>query len=245
MNRKYPIKMFIFGVILNFLIRNFFLFVPGVVLCLVGIAVRNCLYIGLAMLIFDLILSVYYQFQIRKEVLSESDNPEFNELMDAFCDPDNPNAFKEKIDEKIRAAAEEPDDHQEILQKLVVYRTLKEAIRDGMTLEEMIDAFARMCEIPVGDPDDLLFETGSYNFTGEKMFHFCLVRQFQFLDEDEYVQLHLRVLYAPSARTALLYRVKWASLTKGDFFDMVKSSRAFKTVKEMPIAGVEIRVEET
>ena len=91
----------------------------------------------------------------------------------------------------------------------------------------------------------LLFETGNYNFSGEKMFYFSLARQFQFLDDNEYVQLRLEVTYAPSPKTALCYTTKWGSLTDGDFFAMVKGSRAFRIVRGLPIAEVNVRVEET
>lgn len=245
MNRKYTLKQFLLGLVINVVIFHFYLFIPGVILCLIGIAVKHCLYIGIALLIFDLIISFISQLKIRKTILSDSDDPEFNDLMDAYCDPDDPDAFKEKIDEKIRSAQEQTDDHQNFLEKLVVYRTLKASIHVGMTLEEMIDAFAEMCKISVGEPDDLLFETGNYNFTGEKMFYFSLARQFQFLDDNEYVQLRLEVTYAPSPKTALCYTTKWGSLTDGDFFAMVKGSRAFRIARGLPIAEVNVRIEET
>lgn len=240
MKRNYPWQMFVLGVCLNFLIRNFLLFLAGIVLCILGIWFRTCLYMGVAVLILDLILSVIQQIEIRQEVLAESDNPEFNEVMDAFYGSDE-EAFKAALEQEEQALAE----RQAILQKLVVYRTLRGSITEDMTLEQMVDAFEKMCEISVGEPDDLLFETGTYDFTGEKLFYFSLVRQFQFLDQDEYVQLHLDVLYQPSHKTALLRRATWGSLTEGNFFDMVRGSRAFQTVRELPILRVDVRVEET
>lgn len=245
MNRKYTLKQFIVGLVLNFTVFHFYLFIPGVILCLIGIAFKKCLWIGLAMLLFDLIISLHSQLQIRKTILTDSDNEEFNELMDAYCDPDDPDLLKKKVEEKIHAAAQERDDHQEILQKLVVYRTLNAAIHDGMTLDEMIDAFAEMCKIPVGEPDDLLYETGNYDFTGEKRFYISLVRQFQFLDEDEYVQLRLDISYAPSVKTALCRSVKWGSLVQGNFFEMVKDSRSFRIARELPMIEARVSVEET
>ena len=139
----------------------------------------------------------------------------------------------------------EQAESQALLQKLVVYRTLRASIQDSMTLDAMIDAFAEMCRTSVGDPDDLLFETGTYDFTGENMFYFSLVRQFQFMDEDEYVQLHLDVLYTPSPKTWMLRCAEWDSLTKGDFFEMVRSSRAYQAVKDLPIAKVDVNIFET
>ena len=131
------------------------------------------------------------------------------------------------------------------LKSLVVYRILQNSIHDGMTLEEMIDAFARMCETSVGDPDDLLFETGTFNFTGEKLFYFSLVRQFKFLSDDEYVQLRLDVTYSPSIRTALLFKTKWDSQVDGDFFEMVKTSSAFAAVKDATPVHAEVQITET
>lgn len=43
MNRKYPFKMFLLGLLLNFFIRYALLFLPGLVLCLIGIWCKKCL----------------------------------------------------------------------------------------------------------------------------------------------------------------------------------------------------------
>lgn len=140
---------------------------------------------------------------------------------------------------------ERAEAHRAPLKSLVVYRILNDSIRDGMSLEEMIDAFSRMCETSVGEPDDLLFETGVFDFTGEKMFHFSLVRQFQFLDENEYVQLHLEILYSPRPLLKLLYGTKWGTPSDGSFFEHVRNSPAYKAVQNLPIAGVVVRIDET
>ena len=119
------------------------------------------------------------------------------------------------------------------------------AASHGMTLEELIGAFQDMCTVSVGEPDGLLFETGTYDFTGEKLFYFTLARQFQFMDDNEYVQLRMNVLFLPTAATRHLYSVKWGNQTKGDFWGKVQRSRAYKAVKDLPIYKVEILVEDT
>ena len=134
---------------------------------------------------------------------------------------------------------------QEELEQLPVFLALRDSIKDGMTLDEMIDAFVAMCRLSVGEPDDLLFETGTYNFTGKKRFYFSLVRQFQYKSGDEYIQLHLDICYTPSPATARICDTEWGSLLEGDFFDMVRSSTAYEKVKDQPIAGIEVRIEET
>lgn len=134
---------------------------------------------------------------------------------------------------------------QEELELLPVFLALRDSIKDGMTLDEMIDAFVAMCRLSVGDPDDLLFETGTYNFTGKKLFYFSLVRQFQYKNGDEYIQLHLDICYTPSPATARICDTEWGSLLEGDFFDMVRSSTAYEKVKDQHIASIEVRIEET
>ena len=162
-----------------------------------------------------------------------------------------PDFLPKKIDELISSDDTEFVDDlgdevsQKELEQLPVFLALQNALKEGMALDELIDAFAAMCKLPVGDPDDLLFETGTFDFTGKKLFYFSLVRQFRFRDEDEFVQLHLDVRYAPSPATKRLSCTEWSSLTERDFFDLVRSSAAYHAVKEMPVAQVEIYIEET
>lgn len=181
--------------------------------------------IGIILLLWGIRLFFRYKMYSPESSMTEEEKEEFAR-------------FREQ-EEKEQAES------QAILQKLVVYRTLRASIHAGMSLEEMIDAFAEMCRISVGDPDNLLFEAGTYSFTGEKMFYFSLVRQFQFMDAEEYVQLRLDVLYAPEPKTRLLHCTRWDSRIDGDFFTMVKESRVYEAVQNLPIAKVDIRIEET
>ena len=103
MERKYPTKMFWFFVLTNFLFHFFYLSIPGIILCIVGIWVKTCLWIGLAILGLDVILSIIEQLRIRKAAVTPSDNPQFNELMDAFCGPDGLEAVRRIVDAKIEA----------------------------------------------------------------------------------------------------------------------------------------------
>ena len=104
MERKYPTKMFWLFVLTSFLFHYFYLSIPGIILCIVGIWVKSCLWIGLAILGLDAILSIFEQLRIRKAAVTPSDNPEFNELMDAFCSSDGFEAFGKVLDEKIKAS---------------------------------------------------------------------------------------------------------------------------------------------
>lgn len=150
-----------------------------------------------------------------------------------------------KWEDAMALERERAETRQAPLKSLTVYRNLNNAIHDGMALEEMIDAFSQMCQTSVGEPDDLLFETGTYSFTGESLFYFSLVRQFKFMSGDEYVQLHLDVLYTPGLVTSPLFDTTWDSQVDGDFFEMVKSSRAYKVVKDMTPVQVNVWIDET
>ena len=103
MERKYPTKMFWLFVLTNFLLHFFYLSIPGIILCIVGIWAKPCLWIGLAILGLDVILSIIEQLRIRKAAVTPSDNPEFNELMDAFCSPDGLEAVRRIVEAKIEA----------------------------------------------------------------------------------------------------------------------------------------------
>ena len=103
MERKYPTKMFWLFVLTNFLFHFFYLSIPGIILCIVGIRIKSCLWIGVAILGLDVILSIIEQLRIRKAAVTPSDNPEFNELMDAFCSPDGLEAVRRIVDAKIEA----------------------------------------------------------------------------------------------------------------------------------------------
>lgn len=245
MNRKYPLSFFLFGMVMNFFLHYFYLFIPGAVLCIIGIWKLPCLFIGLAILGLDLVLSFMDQIEIRKASLSESDNQEYNEIMDA-CFGDNPKGIMELLAQKMEDTEEDREKRQKMMESLVVYRQLQQTIHDGMTLDEMIDAFSQMCKTSVKEPDDLLFETGTFSFTGEKLFYFSLVRQFCFFtDTDEYVQLHLDVMYPLSPKTRLLKRSDWSSPQDEDFFKNVKNSTAYRTVSNTPYAKVEVWIGET
>ena len=64
-----------------------------------------------------------------------------------------------------------------------------------------------MCNMPLKE-DMILFETGTYSFTGKPMFNFSLVRQFP-NDEEEYYQIHVDVLYIPTEENKDFQRTIW------------------------------------
>ena len=108
---KYPMSLFIVGVIMNMVVRHVILFLSGFALIILMEKGSFFYYVGIVMIIFDFLLSLGLQMGIRKEVMSESDNPEIQRIQAALAKggrwTDN---VKDIVDEKI-------EDYEEKLQE--------------------------------------------------------------------------------------------------------------------------------
>ena len=108
---KYPMSLFIVGVIMNMVVRHLLLFASGFALIILMEKGSFFYYVGIVMIIFDFLLSLGLQMGIRKEVMSESDNPEIQRIQAALAKggrwTDN---VKDIVDEKI-------EDYEEKLQE--------------------------------------------------------------------------------------------------------------------------------
>ncbi len=83
MKGKYPAKLFWVGFAGGIVFRRFYLFIPAVILLIIGIWVKLCLVIGFALMLIDVLISFIDQLQIRKTMLTESDNSDFNLFREA------------------------------------------------------------------------------------------------------------------------------------------------------------------
>lgn len=102
MERRYPVGLFIIGFITNMVFHFFWLFVPGIILLIIGIFSRIFLYIGLTVMAIDIIASLIEQLRIRAAFLRDSDNPDFREFQDALSkEGDWRENLKECLDEKV------------------------------------------------------------------------------------------------------------------------------------------------
>ena len=101
--RRYPPDLFWFGYISNVVFHFFWLFWPSIVLILIGIFVKPCMYVALALLVLDLIISFIDQMLIRRAFLQDSDNPDFRAFQDALSkDGDWRENIQEIIEGKIQ-----------------------------------------------------------------------------------------------------------------------------------------------
>lgn len=87
--RQYPLRLFLIGFITNIFFHFFGLFVPSIILLIVGIWVDGCVYVGLALLCIDMIASFVEQMKIRQAMLSDSDNEQFRKFQEAVSKDGN------------------------------------------------------------------------------------------------------------------------------------------------------------
>lgn len=122
-------------------------------------------------------------------------------------------------------------------------KDLETKITEGMSLKEIVGVFEQMSQEPI-EEEMFLFETGTFDFTGEEMFYFSMVRQFP-NEEDEYYQIHVNVLYEPSEKTSQFLTMVWDEDLDENFFDYIRTSEAFEAVKDDRYVDVEIYMDET
>lgn len=120
---------------------------------------------------------------------------------------------------------------------------LQNRISDKSSLEDIVTVFEEMCSIPI-EEDMILFETGTYSFTGEPMFNFSLVRQFP-NDEEEYYQIHVDVLYLPAEGNEGFEQTTWNEDIEENIFNYIKKSQEYNFCKNIEFSKVEIYLDET
>ncbi len=120
---------------------------------------------------------------------------------------------------------------------------LKMSITDKMPLGNIIDVFEQMCQFPIKNVM-ILFETGTYSFTGKPWFYFSLVRQFP-NEEEEYYQIHVNVLYKPTCENQAFHKAIWDEDLNENIFDYVRESQAFAYAQREEYVRIEIFMDET
>jgi len=120
---------------------------------------------------------------------------------------------------------------------------LQERITKDTSLESIVATFEQMCSISVKE-DMILFETGTFDFSGEERFYFSMVRQFP-NDEEEFYQLHVDVLYEPTEKNKDYQQTVWNEEIDENIFEYIKSSLEYKHCKGDRICNLVIYLEET
>ncbi len=107
------------------------------------------------------------------------------------------------------------DDEGRQMENLLIF--LKKRISEQMQLTDIVHVFEKMCSIPLAN-DMILFETGTFSFTGEPLFYFSLVRQFP-NDDEEFYQIHVDVLYKSTRENKMFNETTWSESLNKNIFD--------------------------
>ena len=121
---------------------------------------------------------------------------------------------------------------------------LQSHITDSMTFREMTDVFEDMCKTPAQD-EMILFEAGTYAFFGKPEFSVSLVRQIPGGEDDEFLQIHLDLYFAPDAENAAILESEWLDVSQKDYLQYVRASDAAAYANSHSPLRVDIHTEET
>lgn len=133
------------------------------------------------------------------------------------------------------------DDEGRQMENLLIF--LKKRISEQMQLTDIVHVFEKMCSIPLAN-DMILFETGTFSFTGEPLFYFSLVRQFP-NDDEEFFQIHVDILYKPTSENKMFSEATWNEDLSENIFDYIRKSEVFAYAKNKEYIKVEIYLDET
>jgi hypothetical protein len=123
--------------------------------------------------------------------------------------------------------------------------TLEEMLTDARFDREhpdpriVLGVFRAFAQIPVACADDvMLFEVGSYSFSGPELFELALTRQFAHEENGEYLgieQLHYTFYYEPTDELRALKCTLWSAhcSSLAEFFDRVEQMPEF----QIPVSG--------
>lgn len=120
---------------------------------------------------------------------------------------------------------------------------LKSNISISNSLDEIINVFEEMCKTPI-EEDLLLNEYGVYDFTGENLFYYDLVRQYPD-GEDEYYQLRVSIMFCPDVEDCALEDTLWSDDSDEDFFKYIRNSEGYAYAKKQTIKSIDIRIDQT
>ncbi len=101
---------------------------------------------------------------------------------------------------------------------------------DLLNIWQKFKSFAQ--EVVEGEEEKaILFQCGTYNFTGEKLFYYDFVRQFADEEDGHIQQLHCEFVFEPIKELKILKATKWYFDTDGEieeFFNKIENLKQFK-----------------
>ena len=127
-----------------------------------------------------------------------------------------------------------------------IYQSLRNAITDDSTLDEMLESFAQMSKIPVDSSTDMyLYEVHSYESEGEEFLYCHIVRQVDEPGSDEFIQLSLDVTYLYDDDMAGFEEVTWFERDAVGFVSYIRNGAIYQTLINKPIHATYVSISST
>ena len=210
----------------NFLIRLGFFLAAGILLIVFGIGHPVLIPYGLALIIFDLIVSVIETVKMIRTI-DVSEHPAIQDLKRAM-DGKSSGSFVSNIHSTAGRVCE---------------YYLKQRIGKDSDVSECIKVFEDMCRSEDSIKEDmLLFESGVYR--DKDTYTFSLTRQYP-NGEGEYFQIYMNLKFDIRDDLRLLRESVWNEDMNIDFFEYVRKSESYKLIKNLKIRDIEIGLDET
>lgn len=116
------------------------------------------------------------------------------------------------------------------IEEKAAFEYIKNMSYEGMTLDEVLDTFQSMCQIPLGH-DYILYEAGAYAFNLEPGFYVCLARQYRD-SEGVSKQIHMKLKYTLDPENRGLGECVWNDELDEDIFSYIKRSETYDLLKD-------------
>ena len=121
---------------------------------------------------------------------------------------------------------------------------LQKNMSDSITFGQITDLFEQLCATPTAD-ELILFEAGTYAFTGRETFTVSLVRQIPTGVDDEFFQIRADISFLPDEDNKRIEDVLWLDVANGDDFSAVRRSNAFSYANTHTSSNIEVYITET
>ena len=121
-------------------------------------------------------------------------------------------------------------------EKMEVYQVLSENIDEDATLDEMLDAFYLMCQVPMEVTCDIyVYDVHAYEYEGQQYLHFMVCRQFEVRGYYEFLEIGFSVTFALDEDIADLHEDIRMEDGMQRFLQYIRESEAYQTLRAKPI----------
>lgn len=131
-------------------------------------------------------------------------------------------------------------------EEMEIYQQLCGAVTEDSSLEEILNAFSEMCKTPVDTRTEMfLYEVYSYEFEGEAFLNCHIVRQVDDPGTDEFIQLHLDIIYRLDEAIAEFEETTWFEADWEGFVQYIRSGTIYQTLLGKPIHERHVSIDST